>query len=67
MKSTEMIHHIVKIYGGDDKRKLMQLLKELRIQTAHETKAVINVQLRKTSQNVRSYFIAHLKKYQNGT
>lgn len=67
MKSTEMIHHIVAIYGGEDRQKLMKLLKELRVQTAHETKSVINVELRKTSQNVRAKFMSHVNKYQNGT
>ena len=67
MKSTEMIHHIVAIYGEGEKRKLMKLLKELREQAAHETKTVINVELRKTSQNVRASFNVHLNNYKNGT
>jgi hypothetical protein len=67
MKSTEQIHHIVMLYGGQDRRKLMKLLKELREQAAHETKTVINVELRKTSQNVREKFKQHINHYQNGT
>ena len=67
MKSTVIIHEIIARFGDEDKRKLMELLKDLRVQIASETRLVINKQTNIGRQAARKKFNELINFYQNGT